>query len=76
MQTNHPSGSNPSPAALAGMMTSDEDELAERIADGLDASHSLHIATGGVPRVLDPGMTTAKAIERGCIVPAPIVTAP
>lgn len=57
------------PQALSGMMTPDEDELAERIADGLDAAHSLHIATGSEPRVLDPGVTIAQAIERGLIVP-------
>jgi hypothetical protein len=70
MQTNHPSGSNPSPAALAGMMTSDEDEQAELIADKLDAAHASHMEAGNPPRVLDPGLTMAKAIERGCIVPA------
>lgn len=59
MQNSNPGGRV---ASLVGVMTPDEDEQAERIADDLDAAHALHIAAGNPPRVLDPGMAKTGRI--------------
>lgn len=50
-------------------MTADENEQAEQCADRLDAAHAAHVAAGNPPRTIDPGLSIAKAFERGDIVP-------